>query len=128
MKISDIHRINKLLMKNKWLLDSVKAIITSIPGNSKFTLADGFVLVLRGMIRTNVRIQEIFAAKEPTINPNDPRFISEMAGLLRENMNWIRPLVEKYTPVDYNYQEDNQILSSIEELFATAKECSTSEH
>lgn len=127
MKNSDIYRINQLLMKNKWLLDSVNAIIATIPGNTKFALADGFILVLRGMIRTNVRIQEIFAAKEPTTHPNDPQFISEIAGLLRDNMNWIKPLVEQYTPVDYQV-DDCQISSSIEELFATADECSNCEH
>lgn len=126
MKNSDIDRINLLLMNNRWLLDSVNAITSTIPDHSKLSLADGFILVLRGLIRTSARVQEIFAVKEATPDPNDPRFIRAIEIVLQENMDWIKPLVERYTPMDF--QEDDSLTSSIGELFATAEECSSCDH
>lgn len=126
MKNSDIDRINSLLMNNKWLLDSVNAITSTIPDHSKLSLADGFVLVVRGLIRTSVRVQEIFAVKEATRNPNDPRFIRAIEKILQENMDWIKPLVERYTPI--GFYDDGSLSSSIGELFATAEECSSCDH
>lgn len=127
MKNSDIERINLLLMNNKWMLDSVNAIISTIPGGAQLKLADGFILVLRGLIRASARIQEVFAVKErmPNANENYPRFIGATERLLEDNMDWIKPLVEEYTPIDF--QEDCCLSSSIEELFATAEECSLSD-
>lgn len=123
MKNSDVERINVLLMENRWLLDSVNAILATIPdGRTKLAIADGFVLIIRGLIRTSARVQEIFLIKEPTPNPNDPRFIHAIEKLLQENMDWIKPLVERYKPVDVHDR------SSIEEIFATAEECSSCDH
>lgn len=126
MQNSDIARINSLLMNNKWLLNSVNAITSINPDHSNLSLADGFILVLRGLIRTSVRVQEIFGVKEATPDPNDPRFIRAIERILQENMDWIKPLVERYTVMDSH--EDGSLSSSIGELFATAEECSSCDH
>lgn len=112
MKNSDVERINGLLMSNRWLLDSVNAILLTLPDGMKPTLADGFILIMRGFIRESTRIQEIFSITEPTARPNDPRFISAIETLLLEHMDWMKPLLEEYPAIDS--QEDCRLSPSTE--------------
>lgn len=121
MKNSDIEKINRLLATNKWLADSVNAILSTISTSKARELptADGFILFLRALIRNSVRVQEMFGAKESTANPNDPRFIKAIDRLLRDHMSWIRPLVERYTLPDATIPLE----CSIEQLFGADEEC-----
>lgn len=121
MKNSDIDQINRLLAENKWLADSVNAILSKVPTDKaiELTSAGGFILFLRALLRTSVRVQEMFGAKESTASPNDPRFIRALERLLREHMSWIKPLVERYSLPDAIVP----LKSSIEQLFGTDEEC-----
>lgn len=129
MKNTDIDRVQTLLTHNKWLLNSVKAIVATAPQSNQLSLADAFVLVVRGMLRRSKRIQEIFSVKEPSTRrqePTDPKFICKLEKVLQDNMDWIKPMVEHYTPIDIPINEN--VSSSIDDFFATAEECSSCEH
>lgn len=97
--------------------------MSTVPGGNDQSDAESFVHVLRAMIRTSARIQEIFYIREASaVSMNEPMFIVELEAVLKENMDWIKPLMEHHMPG--GVQEARVQFCTDEDQYITADECS----